>query len=310
MWWIWLIAAVALLIILTLIICSFTAKYMLHPKNPRGEAAMQSETDFWGFDRAVFDSYDKEKISIKSQYGYTLGGRYIKSDCPKKDGIRRVAVICHGFTSSLFGSVKYARIYLSLGFDCVIYDHRNHGDNERNFTSMGWYEKDDLKTVCDFVRDRFKGERLIIGTHGESMGAATVMLESGEDDNLDFVVEDCGYSTLEEQVDCSIKALFHLPKYPFVPISSRLIRLKYGFKMSDVRPIDGVARSKMPMLFIHGENDKFVPYYMLKENYNAKKIGYKEMISVKGAAHAESVKVDFNAYYNYIESFLKKIGAL
>jgi uncharacterized protein len=62
-------------------------------------------------------------------------------------------------------------------------------------TTMGYYEARDLKKVCDYIRAKFS-EEIILGTHGESMGAATVMMNAPLDQQLAFVIEDCGYSDL------------------------------------------------------------------------------------------------------------------
>ena len=91
----------------------------------------------------------------------------------------------------------YAKAYLNLGFHVFMIDHRNHGESDKVYTTMGDKEADDLQTLIEYVYEKM-GANIVLGTQGESMGAATVMINAGRYHSVDFVSEDCGYHSLKE----------------------------------------------------------------------------------------------------------------
>jgi pimeloyl-ACP methyl ester carboxylesterase len=252
--------------------------------------------------------YHKEDFKLLSDYGYTLSGSFIPRDpnMMRDDMKERVIVLAHGYTFCQFGSVKYINIFRKLGFHCVIYDHRNHGYSDKATTTMGYYESRDLKKVCDYIRAKL-GDEVVIGTHGESMGAATVMMNAPLDNQLAFVIEDCGYSNLSDQLAYNMKKIYHLPRFPFLGVASLLSKLRGGIFFHQVIPKKEIAKcDSLPMLFLHGDRDDFVPTGMIKEIYEAKK-GYRRMRIFPNAAHAESFWNNQEEYTREIEEFLKEI---
>ncbi|GAE43370.1 hypothetical protein JCM21738_2 [Mesobacillus boroniphilus JCM 21738] len=151
----------------------------------------------------VPDEYDvlpKREVSIPSSFGYPLKAVLVE---PHKTN--RYIIIAHGVTQSKTNSVKYMNLFLNRGFNAVIYDHRRHGESGGKTTSYGYYEKFDLKSVVDWLREE-KGPDLLLGIHGESMGAATLLLYAGMiEDGADFYVADCPFSDFSEQLAYRIK---------------------------------------------------------------------------------------------------------
>ncbi|WP_294498585.1 alpha/beta fold hydrolase [uncultured Gemmiger sp.] len=252
-------------------------------------------------------NWQKEDIAIRSRYGYTLRGAVIPHDpaCPPADGRTRVVVIVHGYTVNLIASMKYVAIFRQLGFECVVYDQRNHGLSDHALTTMGRREAEDLETVCQWVRKHY-GQNCILGTHGESMGAATVMLHSAIDHHLAFAIEDCGYSSLKEQLAWVMQTRYHLPPALLLYPCMAVAWLRTGVRFSQVEPAKAVARSgNTPMLFIHGDADTYVPYKMLQKNYDSKCTGPCRKAVFPGAAHAMSLLSDPERYRRVIETFLQ-----
>jgi pimeloyl-ACP methyl ester carboxylesterase len=252
--------------------------------------------------------FHREDFQLMSDYGYILSGSFIPRtpELIPRDNKERVIVFVHGYSFCQFGSVKYINLFRRLGFHCVIYDHRNHGYSGKATTTMGYYEARDLKKVCDYIRAKFR-EEVILGTHGESMGAATVMMNAPLDSRLAFVIEDCGYSDLSDQLAYNLKKIYHLPRFPFLGIASVFSRLRGGIFFHQVKPKKEVAKcDSLPMLFLHGDQDDFVPTGMVKELYEAKK-GYRRMKVFPNAGHAESYWNNKEEYSREIEVFLKEI---
>lgn len=252
-------------------------------------------------------NWNREDFTIKSRYGYKLRCTLIPKNpqVRHEDGRTRVAVIVHGHGENRCSSMKYAKVFRDLGFETIVYDQRNHGASDKALTTMGRREADDLATVCAWARRRF-GKSCLLGTHGESMGAATVMLHSAMDHGLAFVVEDCGYSSLKRQLAYGMRTRYHLPPALLLYPCMGVAWLRTGVRFSQVEPAEAVAKSgDTPMLFIHGDADTYVPFFMLDENYKAKRTGARRKVVFPGAAHAMSLLSDPERYAQEIKVFLQ-----
>lgn len=306
------LGVLALLALISLIVCNFLAGMIVRPKVLPYEECRSRETADGLMSNEAFLARDIREFTLPSRFGYSLHCMVMnkKPDAVFPDARERVAVFAHGYTYSLWGDIKYADMFYDMGFSCVFFDQRNHGLSGRAPTTMGYYERYDLASVCDWARERF-GQDCVLGTHGESMGAATVMLHAPLDSKLDFVVEDCGYSSLEEQLFHNVRTIYHLPKFPTMPLASLISKLRGGVLFSSVVPKDAVAQcpDSLPMLFIHGEADEFVPAWMVQENYNAKR-GKRSIATFPNGVHARSIAADKPRYRAVLEGFLRENGIL
>lgn len=92
----------------------------------------------------TLESYD---ISIESSFGYKLAGTYIFNAKPTNNTV----IIVHGITSSRWESMKYADMYIDMGFNVVVYDSRYHGKSGGNDISLGFFEKTDFYSfLCKY----------------------------------------------------------------------------------------------------------------------------------------------------------------
>jgi fermentation-respiration switch protein FrsA (DUF1100 family) len=139
------------------------------------------------------------------------------------------------------------------------------------------------------------------------MGAGAVMMTSGEElpSNVQAIVEDCGYTSTWDQFSYQLDILFGYPKFPILNMASLVTRVRAGYWLGDASAIDQVAKAKVPMLFIHGDKDVFVPYYMLDEVYNAANCE-KEKVTVEEAKHAEASTVNPELYWMSVKNFINK----
>ena len=290
-----------------LIVSWKVSSMLLFPKVYAYETVVDEEVKRGQFTREWFDeTVHLDEWYLRSPYGYDLHCALWPrgEDAAFSDGRRRVVVLVHGFTYCLLGGIKYASIFHELGFDCVLYDHRNHGLSGRAPTTLGIAENRDLAAVCAWARERF-GEDAMLGTHGESMGAATVMLHAATDDRLAFAIEDCGYSSFVKELKHVLRNRFHLPVYPILPLASLFSRLRGGVFLDSILPRDALQKAAhVPMLFIHGDSDGLVPFAMLEENYSAK-AGIKKMLPFSGVKHADCCHADPERYHNGVETFLR-----
>ncbi|ELC8393363.1 alpha/beta hydrolase [Clostridium perfringens] len=262
------------------------------------------------FDEALYNSASKEDITLKSFDGLNLTSTLIMNENPTNKFI----VLVHGVSICYVGSLKYFDIFYRNGFNVLIVNQRRHGKSEGKYSTYGFYEKYDVNMWIEYLKSRF-GNDIILGLHGESMGAGTVMETIPLNDSIKFVIEDCGYSNFHELIGFQIthaykNRLVRKILRPSLIFANFFMKTKAKFSMKKIVPIDIVASTSLPMMFIHGKEDYFVPWYMAVDLYKAKTKGYKELYLVEGAKHAEALEVNKILYEKKIMPFIEKALSL
>ncbi|EOU1463396.1 alpha/beta hydrolase [Clostridium perfringens] len=262
------------------------------------------------FDEALYNSASKEDITLKSFDGLNLTSTLIMNENPTNKFI----VLVHGVSICYVGSLKYFDIFYRNGFNVLIVNQRRHGKSEGKYSTYGFYEKYDVNMWIEYLKSRF-GNDIILGLHGESMGAGTVMETIPLNDSIKFVIEDCGYSNFHELIGFQIthaykNRLVRKILRPSLIFANFFMKTKAKFSMKKIVPIDIVASTSLPMMFIHGKEDYFVPWYMAVDLYKAKTKGYKELYLVEGAKHAEALEVNKILYEKKIMTFIEKALSL
>lgn len=287
-----------------LAVCWHFSSTLLYPKVSDHDVVLASELGKNRIDNRYYEyflSLEKEKVEIESHHGYHLHGLWI----PNGDSDKTV-VFCHGISWNLMGAVKYTEIFWNLGFNLLIYDHRNHGKSGGETTTYGLYEKYDLKSWLDWVEAK-KGKGTYLGTHGESMGAATVLQHLGIDSRVKFCVADCPYSDLNEIFKYTLKNEYHLSNMPILTVANLFTRWRAGLSLQDVSPIATIKKVTTPILWIHGTEDRKVPPQMSIDMYNEKEHGIKKLWLVEGARHASACVADRDGYAKTIELFIQEV---
>lgn len=262
------------------------------------------------FDEALYNSASKEDITLKSFDGLNLTSTLIMNENPTKKFI----VLVHGVSICYVGSLKYFDIFYKNGFNVLIVNQRRHGKSEGKYSTYGFYEKYDVNMWIEYLKSRF-GNDIILGLHGESMGAGTVMETIPINNSIKFVIEDCGYSNFHELIGFQIthaykNKLVRKILRPSLIFANFFMKTKAKFSMKKIVPIDIVSSTSLPMMFIHGKEDYFVPWYMAVDLYKAKTKGYKELYLVEGAKHAEALEVNKILYEKKIMTFIEKALSL
>ncbi|MDM0624168.1 alpha/beta hydrolase [Clostridium perfringens] len=262
------------------------------------------------FDEALYNSASKEDITLKSFDGLNLTSTLIMNENPTNKFI----VLVHGVSICYVGSLKYFDIFYRNGFNVLIVNQRRHGKSEGKYSTYGFYEKYDVNMWIEYLKSRF-GNDIILGLHGESMGAGTVVETIPLNDSIKFVIEDCGYSNFHELIGFQIthaykNRLVRKILRPSLIFANFFMKTKAKFSMKKIVPIDIVSSTSLPMMFIHGKEDYFVPWYMALDLYKAKTKGYKELYLVEGAKHAEALEVNKILYEKKIMTFIEKALSL
>ena len=297
-----------IIVLLTSYICFRLAFYVpkRKPKNtaefdlPRGKIYEPYHDKMIAWTKEV-RTFPHEKFCITSFDGLKLYGKYYEysSDAP-------IELMFHGYRGNaerdLSGAVQRC---FSLGRSVLIVDQRTSGSSEGNVISFGINERRDCLAWVNFLVEHFGNDVKIILT-GISMGASTVMMASALDlpPNVISALADCGYTSAKEIITKVIQEM-HLPPrllYPFVKLGAKL----FGhFDLEETSPIEAMKNCRIPIIFIHGETDDFVPCDMSRANYDAC-IAPKQLFTVAEAGHGMSYLLDNKGYFNALKEFSEK----
>lgn len=246
------------------------------------------------------ESLSYEIVSVTAKDGLHLVGRYYHF----RDGAP-VMILFHGYRGN--GRREFAgnnRIAEKLGFNVIAVDERAHGKSGGHTITFGIKERYDCLAWANYAAERF-GSDIPIVLSGVSMGAATVLMASSLPlpKSVKAIIADCPYSSpkaIIQKVSADVKLPPKLA-YPFVVIGALL----FGkFRLWQSSPVEAVRRANVPILLIHGDDDRFVPCEMSEEIFDACSSGG-ELVIVPGAGHALSYFVDTDRYVRKVSAFLK-----
>jgi fermentation-respiration switch protein FrsA (DUF1100 family) len=250
-----------------------------------------------------------EQINIKSADGLALGAYYVKSKTAGRgDFAHDVVILAHGYRGGAKLMGHYGRLfYEELGCNVLLPDARAHGLSGGAYIGFGWPERFDILRWIEWAKQK-GAERIVL--FGVSMGAATVMMAAGENPPAEVkaVIEDCGYTSAADEIRHVFARYYHLAGYfgrwLFDAVSKPAAK-KAGYTFEEASAIGQLKKVKVPVLFIHGEDDNFVPFEMALRLYGAYS-GEKELYTVKDAGHGFCLEADREEYAKRVVSFVKK----
>ena len=229
---------------------------------------------------------------------------------PAKDpaNAQGTAIVVHGYGDNHFVFLYLVRMYRDeLNYNVLFPDLQYHGYSEGESIQMGWFDRLDVEQWAQIAHDTFNDDFMVF--HGVSMGGATVMMASGDPlpPYVKCIVEDCGYASVIVQFNNNRKQSFGFIPPDVLQSASLVTKKKYGWGFWEASSVKQLEKSTIPMLFIHGDADDFVPFDNLKMNYDAKTKGYKEQYVCHGAVHANSFAKDPVIYKKVVGNFLKTV---
>ena len=279
-----------------------TSYSITHPKRVPYEDTKTQLVDekTWG----NYDSYDKTDYKVKGMDGYELGVTAVSTS--ETRGTGKYMILSHGHNANKYAEVKFIDIYIDLGFSCIIYDLRGHGENAKAVCSMGGFESIDLNYLIEDTFSRF-GDVEILGLQGESMGTSTNLNVLKYTDKVDFIVADCGFESLKFMLH-DMYGDMHLDI--FGPCADLGFKLFYHIDTAEVSAIDALKDKGVPILFVHGADDNWIDVENSEDMYaEAQKYAHSELWLVPGAEHVESREIaGEQAYKDHIVDFLEAAG--
>lgn len=256
--------------------------------------------------RPWLDSVQRAKAlrdtTIRLADGNRSHALYLRN--PRATG--QVAVIVHGYTDSAIGILQIGMLYERMGYNILLPDLPAHGESDGEFIGMGWPDRLVVERWIAVADSMFSRQRPRIVVHGISMGAATTMNVSGDNPSqVNCYVEDCGYTSAWDEFAHELKEQFGLPPFPVLYAASLANKVRQGWTFGECSPLKQVAKCRRPMLFIHGDNDTYVPSAMVHPLYEAK-TGVKELWIGRGSKHARSFDDHPGEYTKVVHSFVEK----
>lgn len=228
---------------------------------------------------------------------------------PATNDSGKTAVLVHGYTGNALGMMMVARIYSEqLGYNVLLPDLYAHGLSGGKAIRMGWKDRFDVLAWMEEAVRLF-GEKTKLVVHGVSMGAATTMCVAGELDSrpqllphVKCFIEDCGYTSVWDEFRNELRQRYSLPAFPLLHLSSLLCRIEYGWGFKEASPLEQVKKNRLPMMFIHGEADDFVPTWMVYPLHEACSAP-SELWTLPGVAHALSCHEAPQQYAEKVKEF-------
>ena len=213
-------------------------------------------------------------------------------------------IMVHGYRGDGASIISPIKQMKKAGYNLLIPDLRGHGFSEGDYIGMGWDDREDIIQWIDYLLSKDPHASIIL--YGVSMGGATVMDVAGEKlpHQVKAIIEDCGYTSVWDIFKAHID-MNNIESEVALHMASLVTKIRAGYYLEDVRPIEQVKKSQTPMLFIHGAEDNFVPFSMVNELYNAATCP-KEKLVIQGAGHANSCSVNSELYYQTIFRFIEK----
>ena len=307
----WILVGIAILIIIFFMfglpfIC-FIKIFYSSPKSrikKDGEYSLQQADIYKPYHKIMIDFIDRvnalphKNVSVKSFDGLTLRGRYFeyKPDAP-------IEIIFHGYRgdseSDLSGGVFRC---FALERNVLLVDQRAGGKSDGKVISFGVNECKDCLPWVNYVIENINKDAVIF-LCGVSMGAATVMMASEQNlpKNVVAVMADCGYTSAKDIIKKVIKDMKLPPNllYPFAKLGAKM----FGkFNLDENSPIKALKNSKLPVFFLHGDNDLYVPYEMSVKNFEACN-SPKYLATIEGAGHGLAYIVNPEKYINEMKTF-------
>lgn len=304
---IWSLAILATLAVAVIVTAHFMLVYSLQPDN-RGKD-LQGSFDYmyeeYPFLRPWVDSLETAG-ALRDTFIVNDGARLHAYYVAAPEATRATAVIVHGYTDNAIRMFMLAHLYNhELRYNVLLPDLHYSGLSDGDCFRMGWLDRLDVMRWMDVADSIFGGTQMVV--HGISMGAATTMMVSGEEQRpfVRCFVEDCGYTSVWDEFEHELRGRFGLPAFPLLHVADWLCGVEHGWTFREASAVEQVKKCRQPMLFIHGAADDFVPTWMVYELFEAKPQP-KEIWVVPDAAHAVSYRDNRDQYVWRVRNFVSR----
>lgn len=222
-----------------------------------------------------------------------------------KEPTNKVVITAHGYLGGAFDMGLYGKHYYEdLGYHFFTADARGHGESEGDYIGFGWHDRLDYIQWIDEIINRL-GPDVEIVLHGLSMGAATVLMASGEElpPQVKAIVADSPYTSVKDLFSYQLNRMFYLPSFPVIPTLSVVTQAKAGYSLTEASALNQVKKTDIPILYMHGEEDTFVPTTLAKDLYEETN-SEADIMFFPNANHGEGYVIEKELYLEKLHAFL------
>lgn len=250
---------------------------------------------------------ERKDVYVRADDGLRLHAGFVASEDP---GCHSYAVCIHGFGDTSESMGMYASVYHDrYGMNVLLPDLRGHGLSEGNYVGYGYFDRTDIICWIDWILERDADAVILL--HGISMGAATALMTTGEKipSQVRACISDSSYTSTEEILSYLYKKYAQgkgAPASVMIPLVRAIALVRAEYDIRKAAPIRAVARSVTPTLFIHGEEDPYIPPAMMPRLFSAANCR-KAFLWVPKAGHVLSATEDPDTYWSRIAEFLRDV---
>lgn len=206
---------------------------------------------------------DFENVVFSSDDGIDLSGWYI----PAPDS-SKVIIFVHGHGADRHEGMRWFTSVHTAGFNILAFDLRNSGQSGGDFSSMSYFERQDVIAAVDFLQNEKNLKS--IGVFGTSMGAVTSIMAMDQDPRISAGVFEAGWANLEDLLSEVFSKYVGLPRVPFLSFTTWLFQFRSGVDMTAVNPETVVANiAPRPVFIIHCEGDELINISHGERNFSA-----------------------------------------
>jgi uncharacterized protein len=242
-----------------------------------------------------------ENLDVLVEDSITLRGWFIHAK--GNTGVATI-ILLHGIANCKESLLGFADTLAQLGYNCILYDARAHGESGGSNCTYGFYEKHDVSAYIDKATKEYAHVGPI-AIYGNSFGAAVALQAMAGDKRIRCGIVECSFATLREVAYDYWKRLSHLPIH-FIPDAALKNSEKIAnFPVDSVKPEESAKQIDCPVLIAHGDQDKNISWEYGMRVFRNIKSPAKEWYLVHGAGHYDVPKVGGSAYFNILIKFLE-----
>lgn len=255
--------------------------------------------------------FDKQKIyayffcaddfEIKNSYTQESGsGRHIEEATSNK-----YAIVLHGYDQCGLDNYKIAFEFMRRGFNVLSPDLTGHGKDDNKFVSYGYRDRLYVKKWIEFILSH--DDRAEIYLYGVSMGAATALYTLGEElpSNIKGCISDCSFASIYDECVKQFKKRKKLPTFPIMNTVVLFGKMLLHYNIKKVSVKEAVEKNEnVPILFFHGEDDRFVTPDRAQTLYTSAK-SKKQLVLYEQTRHAESMILNYGDYWKNVDEFIE-----
>lgn len=244
------------------------------------------------------DSLKSERVYTKSFDNLKLAASYYNNNSDT------TILLFHGYRSDgRFDFACAVKFYIELGLNVLVVDQRANGESEGRLITFGIKERRDVITWTDFINQKYAPRNIFLS--GVSMGATTVMMAANLQlpQNVKGIIADCGFTAAPDIIKKVALQAFKINASPILPVLNVMCKLFGNFSLYETTTVKALKESDIPIFFIHGKKDGFVPCEMTEESYKAAE-AEKYICLVDDADHGISFLVDTDNIQKQITEFV------